>query len=161
MQRTVKVNTLWLKKNFDLIVSCAEYEAFDIGLMLVSNREIQRLNQQYRGKDEVTDVLAFPYHEILPQNAGVVPKVHPQESTLGDIVLGMPYIASTCLKKAENLETSLVAIFTHGLCHLVGYNHETEIEWTQMHKKELQILQKYNKLLGSHCQPLLGVGHYE
>ncbi|GFR60701.1 endoribonuclease YbeY [Elysia marginata] len=108
MQRVVKLNTAQLKKNLNLIVSCTEYEGFDIGLMLVNDEDMRKMNLQYRGMDEVTDVLAFPYHEILSDNAGIIPEVHPEERTLGDIIFGMPYIASDCSRRAEDLHTSLL-----------------------------------------------------
>ena len=65
MQRIVKVNRKLLKENANLIVSCAGYEGYDIGLMLVHDEKIRHLNHQYRGIDEVTDVLAFPYHQVI------------------------------------------------------------------------------------------------
>ncbi|KAK3758104.1 hypothetical protein RRG08_006679 [Elysia crispata] len=159
MQRVVRVNKAQLNNYANMIVSCAGYQDYDVGLIMVQDKEIQLMNQQYRGKDEVTDVLAFPYHEILPENAGLLPEVHPEERILGDVVLGMPYIASDCFKRAEDVQTTLLSIFTHGLCHLVGFNHESQDEWMQMYKKELNILEKFNKLTGCQCKPLLGLGH--
>ncbi|GFO46358.1 endoribonuclease ybey [Plakobranchus ocellatus] len=128
----------------------------------MTNRGIKRLNKRYRGIDEVTDVLAFPFHEISPENAGELPEVlHGEECILGDIVLGMPYIASDCLRRDEDLQSTLVTMFTHGLCHLVGFDHETDQEWKQMYRRELDILERFNQLSGYQCKPLLGVGHYK
>ncbi|RUS75209.1 hypothetical protein EGW08_017025 [Elysia chlorotica] len=161
MQSVIRVNRRQLKKHAKMIVAHAGYQDYDVGLMMVHNEEMRQMNHLYRGKDEVTDVLAFPYHEILPENAGLLPEVHPKERILGDIVLGMPYIALDCLKRDEDLQTTVLSIFTHGLCHLVGFNHESEHEWMQMYREEVKILEKFNKFSGFHCKPLLGLGHYE
>ena len=64
MQRVVRVNKAQLNNYANMIVSCAGYQDYDVGLIMVQDKEIQLMNQQYRGKDEVTDVLAFPYHEV-------------------------------------------------------------------------------------------------
>lgn len=48
---------------------------------------------------------------------------------------------------------------THGMCHLIGYDHEEKNQWQQMYQKELGILQKFNDQTGYQCRPLLGVGH--
>ena len=48
---------------------------------------------------------------------------------------------------------------THGICHLIGYDHEDEKQWDLMYKKELEILQKFNTEAGLSCKPLLGIGH--
>ncbi|XP_062362733.1 endoribonuclease YbeY isoform X4 [Cinclus cinclus] len=42
----------------------------------------------------------------------------------------------------------------HGLCHLLGYRHDTKPEWEQMYQKEAQILQELNRLAGSRLRPL-------
>ncbi|XP_058665487.1 endoribonuclease YbeY isoform X3 [Ammospiza caudacuta] len=42
----------------------------------------------------------------------------------------------------------------HGLCHLLGYRHDTKPEWEQMYQKEVQILEELNRLTGSRLRPL-------
>ncbi|XP_014745399.1 PREDICTED: putative ribonuclease isoform X2 [Sturnus vulgaris] len=42
----------------------------------------------------------------------------------------------------------------HGLCHLLGYRHDTKPEWEQMYQKEAQILEELNRLTGSRLRPL-------
>ncbi|XP_023382603.1 endoribonuclease YbeY-like, partial [Pteropus vampyrus] len=43
---------------------------------------------------------------------------------------------------------------THGLCHLLGFTHNTEAEWQKMHQKEKQILEELGRRLGARLQPL-------
>ncbi|XP_032548723.1 endoribonuclease YbeY isoform X4 [Chiroxiphia lanceolata] len=42
----------------------------------------------------------------------------------------------------------------HGLCHLLGYRHDTKPAWEQMYRKEAQILEELNRLTGSRLRPL-------
>ncbi|XP_074766818.1 endoribonuclease YbeY isoform X4 [Athene noctua] len=42
----------------------------------------------------------------------------------------------------------------HGLCHLLGYQHNTKAEWQQMYQKEVEILEELNRLTGASLRPL-------
>ncbi|XP_005098493.1 endoribonuclease YbeY-like [Aplysia californica] len=160
LQQAVKVNIFQLHFDSCLIRKLAGYERFGFGVMLTSDEEIRLLNEQYRGENDVTDVLAFPYHEISPDNAGCVPETCEDEMILGDIVLGLPYIACQAQKNKEHFDSSVMTMITHGLCHLVGFDHETHEQWTKMWQREMDILTKFNKVTGYRCSPLLAVGHF-
>jgi probable rRNA maturation factor len=76
-----------------------------LSLEFVSGERIQDLNRRFRGRDEPTDVLAFPLDEAGP-SAG------PRE--LGDVVI--------CPEHSGDLEEAAV----HGILHLAGHDHETD-----------------------------------
>jgi probable rRNA maturation factor len=76
-----------------------------LAVELVDEERIRELNQRFRGRDEPTDVLAFPIDESGPA-AG------PRE--LGDIVI--------CPARAEDVEEAVV----HGILHLAGHDHEAD-----------------------------------
>jgi probable rRNA maturation factor len=76
-----------------------------LAVALVGEDEIRRLNRAFRGRDQPTDVLAFPVDE-----AGV--PAGPRE--LGDVVI--------CPEYTENLTEAVV----HGVLHLCGFDHETD-----------------------------------
>ncbi|KAK0049428.1 ribonuclease [Biomphalaria pfeifferi] len=109
--------------------------------------------------DEVTDVLAFPYHEIKPNEHISHLNLKDEERMLGDIVLALPYIKAESQKHKEDFDCVLLTMIAHGLCHLIGFDHETKEQWEEMYKKELEILNKFNNTAGYKCSPLLSVGH--
>ena len=74
-------------------------------MQLVDSAYIRELNLRFRGRDQVTDVLAFPVDE-----SGQA--VGPRE--LGDVVI--------CPDHAHDLEECVV----HGVLHLAGYDHEID-----------------------------------
>jgi probable rRNA maturation factor len=82
----------------------------ELGLAFVGPEEMRGLKRDHLGIDEATDVLSFPIDGKDPVPAGV-PRV------LGDVVL-CPQIVG------ENWRASLV----HGLLHLLGYDHGSEME---------------------------------
>ncbi len=97
--------------------------------MIVSDREIRRLNREFRGKDQATDVLSFPQIEptrdLLKGHATSTPNAPP--IALGDIVISI----DTAARQARELGTSTTArirtLLIHGMLHLLGYDHERSI----------------------------------
>ncbi|KGL98380.1 Putative ribonuclease, partial [Charadrius vociferus] len=76
------------------------------------------------------------------------------EYNLGDIFLGVEYIHQQCRVSGEDFDSVLVVTAAHGLCHLLGYQHNTKPEWQQMYEKEVEILEELNQLTGASLQPL-------
>ncbi|XP_039926035.1 GDP-fucose protein O-fucosyltransferase 2 isoform X4 [Hirundo rustica] len=126
---------------------------FDVGLVCAGNALMRRLNGAYRRRSEPTDVLSFPFHQVA---AGELPRPRCRaEYNLGDIFLGVEYIHQQCRETGEDFDDVLTQVTAaHGLCHLLGYRHDTKPEWEQMYQKEAQILEELNRLTGSRLRPL-------
>jgi len=98
----------------------------ELSLMLVSDRGVRRLNREFRGKDQVTDVLSFPQiepsHELELSLAAFTPDRPPL--ALGDIVISI----DTAARQARELSISSAArirtLLIHGMLHLLDYDHE-------------------------------------
>lgn len=89
----------------------------------VSSEKIRELNLKYRGKDAVTDILSFGEHvdrEGL-EEAGE------QEVFLGEIFFCPEFIKQAAQEDEVTFEREMVYIFSHGVLHLVGYDHEDEM----------------------------------
>ena len=82
----------------------------ELGLAFVAPDEIRTLKREHLGLDEATDVLSFPIDGKDPVPAGV-------PRALGDVVL-CPQVAG------EQWRAPLV----HGLLHLLGYDHGSDME---------------------------------
>jgi probable rRNA maturation factor len=87
----------------------------EVALRLCDDAAIHELNRDYRGKNKPTDVLAFAQREAQ----GADP------SLLGDIVISVP----TAKRQAKKgLYAELLHLASHGLCHLLGYDHRDDEE---------------------------------
>ena len=95
-----------------------------VGLTLTDDAEIHALNRDFRKKDKPTDVLAFAMRE------GEGGGLHPGE--LGDVVISVE-TARRQMKK--DLYTELEFLWSHGLCHLLGYDHRNDREEKQMNAR--------------------------
>ncbi|XP_020664891.1 endoribonuclease YbeY isoform X1 [Pogona vitticeps] len=153
LQQTISIRRVPLRKKTEQLRCILGVQQFDLGLICVSNRHIQWLNKTYKGKNIPTDVLAFPFHENLNINELPYPSTR-DEYDLGDIFLGVEYIYQQCKEYKEDYNNVLTVTVAHGMCHLLGYKHNTEADWLQMYEKEIQVLQALNKLSGTNLQPL-------
>ena len=91
--------------------------SYEVSLRLVGDAAIHELNLDYRGKDKPTDVLAFAQRE---GPAGAI-----QPGLLGDLVISV----ETARRQAKRgLSVELLHLASHGLCHLLGYDHRDDGE---------------------------------
>lgn len=110
----------------------------ELSLVFCDDDTIKDLNNNFRGKNEPTDVLSFP----MTQNKFV--NFEPETILLGDIVISL----DTALKQAKELKHSLTTEITflliHGILHLIGFDHINEDERKVMLKRESDIFTKLN-----------------
>uniref|UniRef100_A0AAY4BK08 Uncharacterized protein n=1 Tax=Denticeps clupeoides TaxID=299321 RepID=A0AAY4BK08_9TELE len=148
LQTVVPVRRARLRRDVETLRHILGIQKFDLGLICVDNRRIQRINNIYRKKDSPTDVLSFPFYEDL--RPGKLPcALHRDELNLGDVFLGVEYLMHQCSDTSQDLHGALTVVTAHGICHLLGYRHETEEEWKEMLQKESYILTEFNRLTGS------------
>ncbi len=99
-------------------------EHVEVGLLLTGDEEIHELNRTWRRKNKPTDVLAFALRE------GEGGDLHPGQ--LGDVVISV----DTARRQARRgLETEVAFLWSHGLCHLLGYDHHTDAEEAEMNAR--------------------------
>ncbi|KAF7658151.1 hypothetical protein LDENG_00016700 [Lucifuga dentata] len=154
LQKVVPLRRARLRRDVETLRHILGIKKFDLGIICVDNRRIQQINYTYRKKNVPTDVLSFPFHEDL--RPGKLPcPLHRDELNLGDIFLGVEFVMKQCQEdETLDLHGALTVITAHGICHLLGYRHETEEEWTEMLQRESYILSEYNRLTGRHLESL-------
>lgn len=102
-----------------------------VSLLLTDDREIHALNAQWRGKDKPTDVLAFAMRE----GDGVL-----DPGLLGDVVISVDTARRQQKKRGRlGLEQEIAFLWSHGLCHLLGYDHDDDDEEAEMNARMKQL----------------------
>ncbi|KAJ2655071.1 hypothetical protein IWW48_005736 [Coemansia sp. RSA 1200] len=143
-QRAVWVPLRTIRRQIERLVMCSGYAGWDVGVHLVTDRRIRELNGRYRGQDKVTDILSFPFHTAQTPETSLPPAGDDEDSrNLGDMFLAMPHILARCRQENDRLAAHLPVLVAHGICHLLGYDHETDADYEAMRKREFQILSKY------------------
>ena len=99
----------------------------EISILLADDKKMRELNSQYRGQDRSTDVLSFPQNE--GKEKGLTPHL------LGDVVISTVTARRQATQHELSLEEELVLLLTHGILHLLGYDHERSDEEAR-HMKE-------------------------
>jgi probable rRNA maturation factor len=98
----------------------------DVAVLLADDAQLQALNGRFRGKDAPTNVLSF----ASPAGA----------DHLGDIALAFGVCARESAEQGKSLRAHLQHLTTHGVLHLIGYDHEDAAEAQTMEAKERAIL---------------------
>jgi rRNA maturation RNase YbeY len=116
----------------------------ELGIELIGDRRMRRLNQQYRGQDRSTDVLAFSMREA----AG------PISALIGDVVISVPAVLRQASVHRHSLDEEFARLLIHGILHLCGYDHERgRREAARMKQRERSVLTRVGpppRLLKTH-----------
>uniref|UniRef100_A0AAX7U227 Uncharacterized protein n=1 Tax=Astatotilapia calliptera TaxID=8154 RepID=A0AAX7U227_ASTCA len=138
LQKVVPLRRARLRRDVVTLRHILGIQKFDLGIICVDNQKMQQINHIYRKKNTPTDVLSFPFYEDL--RPGKLPcPLHRDELNLGDIFLGVEFVMKQCQEESLDLHGALTVVTAHGICHLLGYRHETEEEWTEVYAAERKL----------------------
>jgi len=104
----------------------------ELSIVFVDDAEIGKLNAKYRGRDEPTDVLAFPM-----SGEG---DATPQREILGDVVVSAERALSYAKEHGLTVEDELSLYSIHGILHLLGYDDTTGADAGKMGRREKELL---------------------
>ncbi len=104
----------------------------EVCIRVVSRAEIQDLNNEYRGKNNATNVLSFGYDGVdgLPEEHG----------TLGDLAICADVVEEEAAQQGKTPMAHWTHLVMHGVLHLIGYDHETDSEAREMEALEVRML---------------------
>ena len=105
----------------------------EVSILLTGDKDIRRLNQEFRSIDQPTDVLSFP------QNADEDPCI-PEEIILGDIAVSLDIAKAQAKEHGLDFKEEIILLLIHGILHLLGYDHEiSEKEEEKMRNKTREL----------------------
>jgi len=111
--------------------------AYELSLRFTDDQEIQALNLQYRSQDKPTDVLAFAALEV--ETFAPAPPEMPVY--LGDIVISVDTATQQASERGHSLEVELAWLASHGLLHLLGWDHPDEESLSEMLNQQATLLE--------------------
>ena len=105
-----------------------------INLRLLNDKQMRKLNMQFRQKDKTTNVLSFPNDDISVK----------QTKNIGDIAISVEYVKAEAKKEGKTFDDHIIHMLAHGVYHILGYDHENNENAVIMENKEIQTLKKIN-----------------
>jgi probable rRNA maturation factor len=106
----------------------------EISITFVKDAAIKKLNKEYRGKSEPTDVLSF----------GTAPDFPSVTKYIGDVVISVDTAKRNAVADGRSLQEEVITLLVHGILHLAGYDHERsgKKEADKMMKKQRALLRE-------------------
>ncbi len=131
-----------VKELLDLAAVLEEVEdGSEVSVTFVTNEKIQEINREYREKDQPTDVISFAMEELGEgeiQLSGLdIPRI------LGDIIISVSKAEEQATEYGHSFKRELGFLAVHGFLHLLGYDHETEVDEKEMFSKQKEVLDEY------------------
>lgn len=127
---TEKDFRLWVKN----ALAIKPRKQTELVIRIVDEPESASLNQQYRYKVGPTNILSFPCMTLpsIPNNF------------IGDLVICAPVVAKEAMEQNKLVHAHWAHIVIHGVLHLLGYDHNTELTANEMETLEQHILHQLN-----------------
>jgi len=106
-----------------------------VSVIFVSPRRIRQINRDYRHLDRPTDVISFALADDAETDRD---DFVPQE--LGDIFINVQAVADQAVEYGHSQRREACFLFTHGLLHLCGFDHQTKTQESRMIAWQKKIL---------------------
>ena len=107
-----------------------------LSLLLTNNQNIQVINRDFRDKNTPTDVISCAYHETEDFNIGPY-------DTLGDIIISLERVEEQAVEYNHSFKREFYYVLTHGILHILGYDHIEEEDKKIMREREEAILSTF------------------
>ena len=101
-------------------------------ILLSNNKNIRKLNKNFRKKDKSTDILSFPFNKKTKIS---------KKTYIGDIIISYNFIDKPKTQKLIMFKKKLIKIFIHGFLHLLGFDHSKNKDYKRMLVEEEKIYQ--------------------
>ena len=114
----------------------AKYQFIDkkvsLTLLLSNNRNIKKLNKNFRNKNKSTDILSFPFNKKLEIS---------KQPYMGDIIISYNFIDKPKSQSLKIFREKLIKTFVHGFLHLLGFDHVKNKDYLKMLREEERLYQ--------------------
>jgi|SRR5690625_1062706 len=110
----------------------------ELAIVFVDNDAMSDLHEEWMGLAGPTDVMSFPMDELRPGTPQ-----EPADGLLGDIVISPEVASEQAASGGHNVADEIALLVTHGLLHLLGYDHHDDEEKHAMFTLQTELLQQF------------------
>ncbi|MFZ9697995.1 MAG: rRNA maturation RNase YbeY [Ilumatobacteraceae bacterium] len=145
----------WRRLAAHVLVAEGVRGAAELSVLFVDETTIAEMNKVHMGKDGPTDVLAFPIDSVVADESpgpGRVsrgpdrPEIDADDYPLllGDIVVCPAVANRQAPTHAGNIDDELALLVTHGVLHVLGYDHADDDQRIAMQRRETALLEEFH-----------------
>ena len=98
-----------------------------LSLLLSNNKNIKKLNKNFRNKNKSTDILSFPFNKKIKFS---------KKMYSGDIIISYNYLNKPKSQDLKLFKQKTIKIFIHGFLHLLGFDHIKNKDYFKMLREE-------------------------
>ncbi len=124
-----------------------DYKTISFDILFCDGEKTHIINRDYRGKDYSADIITFALFADSADDERIIQEF---EINLGEIIIALDKIKSSADEKGISKETELKFMISHGIMHLLGFDHQTEEEFNFVVKQQKKVLEsmgiKYDKI---------------
>jgi len=138
----------WLKNIINTVLDAEKTGgSVCVDMLITDDKQIHKMNRQYRGIDRPTDVLSFALSEKSPAAADIeFPLEQDGVDNLGEIIISYPRVIAQADEHNVSIEDELTLLITHGMLHLLGYDHKEAADSRKMRRREKIIIAVIDRL---------------
>ncbi len=111
----------------------------EVTVLAVADEQMADYNERFMSREGPTDVLAFPIEQLKPGHVPA-PPVNGPPLNLGDVIVAPAYIKRQAAARQVAYDDELALMVTHGILHLLGYDHKEDTDANAMETREVQLL---------------------
>ena len=127
-EKSIFENSCLFEQKFNCI-------SFDI--LYCDNEKTHEINKDYREKDYAADIITFAIFADSEEKF-----VFDGEINLGEIIISLDKVEANSLEKGVSFEEELNFLISHGIMHLLGFDHQTDEEYTFIIEAQTSALKK-------------------
>lgn len=138
LEKTQKILDYYMRTQEVYENSCLanqDYESVAFDFLFCDSSKTHEINREYRGKDYPADIITFA---VFADSEDEEKFVLDMEINLGEIIIGLDRVIDEAGKKEIDKDTELLFLISHGIMHLLGFDHQTEkdFQFVVTHQKK-------------------------
>lgn len=121
-------------------LSVHDFDSVSFDFLYCDSIKTHEINREYRDKDYAADIITFAIFADTPQDERFI---FDGEINLGEIIIALDKVIEEAEKKGKTKEKELAFLISHGILHLLGFDHQTEEDYNfiiDLQNKALQTL---------------------
>ncbi len=139
-----RISNSWLAKTLESTLDLSDDgKLFAVSLVIADDETLQRLNLEYRGIDEPTDVLSFLLWDDCDSTTNISGEfVYPTTNfkKYGEIVISYPRAIYQARQRKHTVKSEIGMLMVHGILHLMGYDHDRFDNEIEMWSRQEELL---------------------